>query len=118
MIYYGVHDLGRMLLTIRTAMRLTTRELATELGIDRSTISRVENGKAVDYDTGKKLEGWIRQQEGTTIAIVYLHKDAQHDIARGDPISPSHYCSFDEGNEVQGCEGWAMFIAVNQGKKE
>ena len=56
-------NLGKRLKLARLAHKVTMRhwEKDKELKISSSTISRIEQGKPVDYETGKKIEYWLSQ---------------------------------------------------------
>jgi hypothetical protein len=53
-------DLSRRLKAFRQAHKMTSRSFKN-IGIDSSTISRIENGKPCAYETGKALEEFMQR---------------------------------------------------------
>lgn len=54
-----VKNLGRLLRLWRNVADLGGRDFAKELGIDHSTLSRIENGKPMDLTTWLKIQTWL-----------------------------------------------------------
>lgn len=55
---------GRVLKVYRAWREITTRELASEIGISASTICRIETGKGQpDGPTAVKLFAWLLSEE-------------------------------------------------------
>ena len=55
--------IARVILLYRTAENMGVRDVARETGISSATISRIENGGAVDGDTLLKLLQWLFKEE-------------------------------------------------------
>jgi len=51
--------LGDRLRLTRSAMGLSLRELENVIGINNSTLCRVESNKPLVYETGKRIEEWL-----------------------------------------------------------
>jgi transcriptional regulator with XRE-family HTH domain len=51
--------LSRMLYLWRTVNRLSLRDVAAESGISSATLLRIEQGRAMDLDTWRRLEDYL-----------------------------------------------------------
>lgn len=70
--------LGIALRLVRVTQGTSLRELAAEVGISASTLSRVENGIGCDVHTLLKLLGWLLG--GSVAAGVRAHAGADEDL--------------------------------------
>lgn len=65
--------LAKQLRLIRIATGLSLRDIEKLTGIGNSTIWRVEQGKPVEYESGKVLEKWCESQsEGAKAYLLDL----------------------------------------------
>jgi len=55
-------DLGTRVHLIRHARKLSSREVAKELGMNRTTLLRIQNGMEPRYTRGKMIEKWIQKE--------------------------------------------------------
>lgn len=57
-----IQTLGSKLKAYRQAMKKSLREVEAATGVFNATLCRIEHGKAVDYETGRKLDTWLDEQ--------------------------------------------------------
>jgi len=85
----SVKHLGERLKSYREDQGLSLREVETSCGIDSSTLCRIEHGKPVDYDTGKKIEAllanWAEPREWKI-----LYRKCEH--GQFQAMVSSHVC--------------------------
>lgn len=60
-----MNRLGQMLKLHRTINNIEQQVLADEIGIGKSTLSRIEKGGLPDVQGGIKIMAWLFQQEPT-----------------------------------------------------
>lgn len=60
--YEDIHELSEMVLTYRLMLGLTQTRAAEQIGIDNSTLSRIESGNVKDLPLSSmlKLSSWLR----------------------------------------------------------
>lgn len=57
----AVEKLGAKLKAFRAAHGFTLRDVQAAIGVPNATLCRIENGKPVDYETGKQVEAYIAE---------------------------------------------------------
>ena len=60
--YEDIHELSELVLTYRLMLGLTQTRAAEQIGIDNSTLSRIESGNVKDLPLSSllKLSSWLR----------------------------------------------------------
>lgn len=63
-------ELQFALIARRKALKLTLRAVAQQAGVSHSTLHRVEQGYAFDYETGMRVINWLNppERERDTVA--------------------------------------------------
>lgn len=67
--------------TIRKGLRLTQEQMAERLGIDRSSVSHMENGRPPRGPTRKLLDALAQQMESESPVVPAEHPAAEPEVA-------------------------------------
>lgn len=70
-------DAGRLIKLLRTAGEITQGELAKELGVTQTYLSRVENGRR---EPGMNLIRKASHRFGVPMALFLLHEGPDHEV--------------------------------------
>lgn len=88
----GVKELGARLKAVRAERGLTLRAIGAELGLNYSTLFRVEHGKPVEYDAGKAIEAFVAEAPKPDSAEIerlkaWVHwKSLEKDLSEDDAL--------------------------------
>lgn len=64
-----MNNIGKLLVAYRQKHDVTLRELAVELEVSASTISRLETGKQIDSENCIKVINWLFKVDKETVKV-------------------------------------------------